>query len=73
MGPGPLPGPEQDAGDDQPRTGLKSSPAGHPDHVNGTGETVIFGGGYTQELCYLGLYRYSLDSTLGDLFECLSH
>ena len=42
-------------------------------YVNSTGATVSFGGGYSEELCYLGLYRYSLDSSLGDLFECVSH
>jgi len=43
-------------------------------YVNSTGAPVYWGFAYYGEVCYLGLYSYSLASTsLGDTFECVSH
>jgi hypothetical protein len=42
-------------------------------YFNQTGATVIWGSSYSDEVCFLGVYRYSLDSTLGNLYECVSH
>jgi hypothetical protein len=42
-------------------------------YVNNTGATVTFGESYDAEVCFVGLYRYSLDSVLGSLFDCVSH
>ena len=43
-------------------------------YINSTGAPVTWGSSYSSEVCYLGLYRYSLaPTTLGDSFECMSH
>jgi hypothetical protein len=40
--------------------------------INNTGMPEYYSATDYGEECYLGLYRYSLDSTLGNLFECVS-
>ncbi len=42
-------------------------------YLNNTGATVTWGESYKSEVCFVGLYRYPLDSVLGDPLQCISH